>query len=347
LASSIGISLSFAKRGSRRQFIPNGRFDNPCEAKYIVNARLTIDIAQMDRFENARVFATVIEAGGFTRAAERLGLSRAATSKHVLQLEERLGTRLLNRTTRRVSVTAAGRMFYQQCRRILAEFDEAERSASVLHNQPRGELRVIAPTNFGLAEIGTAIADFLVAYPQLRINLTMNDRLTDPIEGGYDIAISVDMPRGASSSLVARKLNTSRRILCAAPDYLTRRGTPRAPEDLTGHDCLCYSYVSAPDEWHLAGADGEHVVKVNGPIVTSHRHVLRSAAVRGLGIAYGPVDFFRDDLDAGRLTRVLPGHQLPEATIYAVYPVSRRASAKVQVFNDFMARYFAASPIFR
>ena len=111
----------------------------------------------MDRFENARVFATVIEAGGFTRAAERLGLSRAATSKHVLQLEERLGTRLLNRTTRRVSVTAAGRMFYQQCRRILAEFDEAERSASVLHNQPRGELRVIAPTNFGLAEIGTCL----------------------------------------------------------------------------------------------------------------------------------------------------------------------------------------------
>ena len=301
----------------------------------------------MDRFENARVFVTVVEAGGFTRAAERLGLSRAAASKHVLQLEERLGARLLNRTTRRVSVTAAGRTFYEQCRRILAEFDEAERSAGELHNTPSGELRVVAPTNFGLAEIGTAIADFLSAYPRLRINLTMSDRLTDPIEGGYDLAISVDMPRGASSNLMARKLNTSRRILCAAPGYLRERGKPQTPADLGGHDCLSYSYVSSPTEWHLAGADGEHMVKVNGPIVTSHRHVLRSAALRGLGIAYGPIDFFRDDIAAGRLVQVLPDYELPRATIYAVYPATRRLSAKVKAFNDFMARYFAASPIFR
>jgi DNA-binding transcriptional LysR family regulator len=301
----------------------------------------------MDRFENARVFVTVVEAGGFTRAAERLGLSRAAASKHVLQLEERLGARLLNRTTRRVSVTAAGRTFYEQGRRILAEFDEAERSAGALHNTPSGELRVVAPTNFGLAEIGTAVADFISAYPRLRINLTMSDRLTDPIEGGYDIAISVDMPRSASSNLVARKLNTSRRILCAAADYLRERDAPRSPADLLNHQCLSYSYVSPPDEWHLAGTDGEHVVKVSGPIVTSHRHVLRSAAVRGLGIAYGPIDFFRDDIAAGRLVQVLPDFELPRATIYAVYPATRRLSAKVKAFNDFMARYFAASPIFR
>jgi DNA-binding transcriptional LysR family regulator len=301
----------------------------------------------MDRFENARIFAAVVEGGGFTRAAERLGLSRAATSKHVLALEARLGARLLDRTTRKVSVTAAGRAFYEQCRRILAAFDDAERAASQLHNEPHGELRVIAPTNFGLAEIGAAISDFVVAYPRLRINLTMNDRLTDPIEGGYDIAISVDLPRGASSSLTARKLNTSRRILCAAPDYLARRGTPQSPQDLTAHACLSYSYVPVPDEWHLTGSDGEHVIKVNGPIVTSHRHVLRAAAVRGLGIAYGPIDFFRGDLDAGRLVRVLPAHRLPEATIYAVYPASRRLSAKVKVFNDFMATTFAASRIFR
>ena len=301
----------------------------------------------MDRFENLRVFSAVIEAGGFTAAAKRLGLSRAATSRHVQQLEERLGARLLHRTTRRVSVTAAGRAFYEQCRRILGELEEAEHSASELHNEPRGELRVVAPTNFGLAEIGTAVADFVAAFPRLRINLTMSDRLNDPIEGGYDIAISVDMPRGVSSSLVARKLNTTRRILCAAPDYLTQRGRPQIPEDLAGHDCLSYSYIAVPDEWHLIGAGGERVVKVNGPIVTSHRHVLRTAAVRGLGIAYGPIDFFREDLGAGRLVRVLGDYQLPEATIYAVYPVSRRLSAKVKVFNDFMTRFFTASQIFR
>ena len=301
----------------------------------------------MDRFENTRVFAAVVEAGSFTAAAERLGMSRAAASKHVLQLEERLRARLLNRTTRRVSVTEAGRAFYQQCRRILADLDEAERAASELHNEPRGELRVIAPTNFGLAEIGTAITDLILTYPRLHINLTFNDRVTDPIEAGYDIAISVGMPRGTSSSLIVRKLNTSRRVLCAAPDYLKRRGAPSKPEDLSEHDCLSYSYVDVPDEWHLIGTDGERVVKVGGPIVTSHRHVLRTAALRGFGIAYGPIDFFRDDLDAGALEQVLSKYQLPEATIYAVYPAGQHHSAKVKVFNDFMARHFAASTVFR
>jgi DNA-binding transcriptional LysR family regulator len=299
----------------------------------------------MDRFENAKVFAAVVEAGGFTPAAERLGLSRAAASKHVQQLEERLGARLLERTTRRVSVTEAGRAFYQQCRRILADLEDAERAAGELHNEPRGELRVIAPTNFGLAEIGTAIADLIVAYPRLHINLTFNDRVTDPIEGGYDVAISVGRPRGTSSSLVVRKLNTSRRILCAAPDYLARRGVPKQPEDLSSHDCLSYSYLEEPDEWHLIGRDGERVVKVSGPIVTSHRQVLRTAAVRGLGIAYGPVIFFHDDMQAGRVVQVLPQFRLPEATIYAVYAAGRQLSAKVKAFNDFMARYFAANPL--
>ena len=299
----------------------------------------------MDRFENTRVFAAVVEAGNFTAAAERLGISRAAASKHVLALEDRLSARLLNRTTRRVSVTEAGRAFYEQCRRILADLEEAERSAGELHNEPRGELRIIEPTNFGLAEIGAAITDLVLAYPRLRINLTLNDRVTDPIEEGYDIAISVGRPRGTSSSLIARKLNTSRRILCAAPDYLARRGTPRHPEDLTQHACLTYSYLDTPDEWHLIGNDGERVVKVSGPIVTSHREVLKTATVRGLGIAYGPVIFFREDLKAGRVIEVLPKFKLPEATIYAVYPAGQQRSAKVLAFNDFMTRYFAAAGV--
>ncbi|MGA8320683.1 MAG: substrate binding domain-containing protein, partial [Xanthobacteraceae bacterium] len=246
---------------------------------------------------------------------------------------------------RRVSVTEAGRAFYEQCRRILADLEEAERSAGELHNEPRGELRIIAPTNFGLAEIGAAITDLVLAYPRLRINLTLNDRVTDPIEEGYDIAISVGRPRGTSSSLIARKLNTSRRILCAAPDYLARRGTPRLPEDLAQHACLTYSYLDTPDEWHLIGNDGERVVKVSGPIVTSHREVLRTATVRGLGIAYGPVIFFREDLNAGRVVEVLPKFKLPEATIYAVYPAGQQRSAKVLAFNDFMTRYFAAAGV--
>jgi DNA-binding transcriptional LysR family regulator len=299
----------------------------------------------MDRFENTRVFAAVVDAESFTAAAERLGMSRAAVSKHVLQLEERLGARLLNRTTRRVSVTEPGRTFYEQCRRILADLEDAERAAGELHNEPRGELRIMAPTNFGLAEIGAAITDLALAYPRLRINLTLNDHVTDPIAEGYDIAISVGRPRGASSSLIARKLNSSRRILCAAPDYLARRGTPRQPEDLAQHACLTYSYLAEPDEWHLIGHDGERVVKISGPIVTSHREVLKTAVVRGLGIAYGPVIFFREDIKAGRVVEVLPKFKLPEETIYAVYPVGQQRSAKVLAFNDFMSRYFAATGV--
>jgi DNA-binding transcriptional LysR family regulator len=146
-------------------------------------------------------------------------------------------------------------------------------------------------------------------------------------------------------SLIARKLNTSRRILCAAPDYLARRGTPRRPEDLAQHACLTYSYLEPPDEWHLIGHDGERVVKISGPIVTSHREVLKTAAVRGLGIAYGPVIFFREDLKAGRVVEVLPKFKLPEATIYAVYPAGQQRSAKVLAFNDFMTRYFGAAGV--
>jgi DNA-binding transcriptional LysR family regulator len=299
----------------------------------------------MDRFENTRVFAAVVDAESFTAAAERLGMSRAAVSKHVLQLEERLGARLLNRTTRRVSVTESGRIFYEQCRRILADLEDAERAAGELHNEPRGELRIMAPTNFGLAEIGAAITDLALAYPRLRINLTLNDHVTDPIAEGYDIAISVGRPRGASSSLIARKLNSSRRILCATPDYLARRGTPQQPEDLAQHACLTYSYLAEPDEWHLIGHDGERVVKISGPIVTSHREVLKTAVVRGLGIAYGPVIFFREDIKAGRVVEVLPKFKLPEETIYAVYPVGQQRSAKVLAFNDFMSRYFAATGV--
>jgi DNA-binding transcriptional LysR family regulator len=145
--------------------------------------------------------------------------------------------------------------------------------------------------------------------------------------------------------LIARKLNTSRRILCAAPDYLARRGTPKKPEDLAQHACLTYSYLEPPDEWHLIGRDGERVVKISGPIVTSHREVLKTAAARGLGIAYGPVIFFRDDLDAGRVIEVLPQFKLPEATIYAVYPAGQQRSAKVLAFNDFMTRYFAETGV--
>jgi DNA-binding transcriptional LysR family regulator len=299
----------------------------------------------MDRFEMMRVFACVVEAGGFTRAAERLALSRAVVSKHVIQLEERLGVRLLNRTTRRVSLTETGRAFHQHCTRILADVEEAERAVSELHSEPRGELRVVAPTNFGLPDLGTAITEFMTTYPRVRIDLSLNDRYVDPIEAGYDIAVRIGEPRDTAwSSLMARKINTSRRILCASPEYLARCGVPQRPEDLSDHDCLCYSYLDTPAEWRLIGPKGECTVKVWGPLVTSHGQVLKMAVLRGLGIAYGPTYFFHDDILAGRVQMVLPQFRAPEVSIFSVYPASRHLSAKVRAFNDFMVRYFAARP---
>jgi DNA-binding transcriptional LysR family regulator len=295
----------------------------------------------MDRYEEMRVFAAVVEAGGFTRAVERIGVSRAAISKHVLQLEARLGTRLLQRTTRRVSPTEAGRLFYEQCRRILDDIAGAEAVAFRGAATPQGELRVVAPTNFGLAYLGSAITDFLAAHPGLRIDLSLSDRPVDPIESGHDLAIRVvpaELPSFAS--LAACRLSTSRRILCASPDYLAARGTPAHPRDLTSHECLSYSYIDEPRRWCLRGADGEHVVPVSGRILTSAGQLLRAAAVRHFGIAYGPTVFFRDDLDAGRLVHVLADYELPQVSIFSLYPASRYPSLKVAAFNDFMQRFF-------
>ncbi len=295
----------------------------------------------MDRFEQMRVFAGVVEAGGFTRAAERVGMSRAAISKHVLQLEDRLGARLLNRTTRHVAVTEAGRAYYEKCRRILDEVHDAESGVGATNAGPRGELRVVAPTNFGLVYIGSAITEFLLAYPDLRIDLSLNDRPIDPVESGCDLSIRVaGVVPPSMGSLATYKITTSRRILCASPDYLARRGAPKSPDDLRDHECLSYSYVEEPRLWRLRGGGKDHFVPVAGRIVTSAGQVLRTAAARGLGIAYGPRVFFRDDLKAGIVAPVLPDYELPEVYVYSVFPASRHPSAKVAAFNAFMRDFF-------
>jgi DNA-binding transcriptional LysR family regulator len=291
-----------------------------------------------------RVFAAVVDAQGFSRASERIGLSRVSISKHIAHLEERLGVRLLNRTTRQVSVTEAGAGFYQHCRRILAEVEEAERSATTRHREPVGELRVVAPINFGLADLGKAITDLLITHPMLRIDLSLNDRIIDPIEAGFDLAIRIGRPADVvSSNLVACPITTSKRILCASPEYLRQRGIPRRPQDLESHACLSYSYVDEPHVWRFRRDGAEIVVKVSGPIVTSAGLVLSTAAVHGLGVAYGPTHFFQSDLEAGRLRRILKKFELPDVSIYGVYPATKYPAAKILAFFEFMTRYFERS----
>lgn len=298
----------------------------------------------MNRFQSIEVFVAVVEEGSFTGAAERVNMSRASVSSCVIKLEEHLGAQLLNRTTRRVTLTEVGRIFHQRCIHVVKDLIDAEREAGELQNAPKGELRIIAPSNFGLADIGNAITDFLLAYPDIRVDLTLSDYYVDPIEAGYDIAIKVDeLPDTAQASLVARKIIfSSPRILCASPEYLERRGLPKTPEDLVDHACLSYSYLEKPLQWRLIGPQGECNIKVTGPLITSHGQVLSAAVMRGLGIAYAPRYFFADAIEEGRLQIVLPQYVAPAVGIYSIFPASRRVPIKVRAFNEFMGQFFAA-----
>lgn len=299
-----------------------------------------------NRFEQMRAFAGVVEAGGFSRATSRVGMSRAMVSRNVLDLEERLGVRLLNRTTRKVSPTEAGRRFYSACRRILDELEAAETLAEAAATTLEGELRVVAPVNFGLGELGPRIADFLVAHPGLQVLLSLNDTPIDPIESGHDIAIRVVSERSPTpSNLVMYELAVSRRILCASPDYLARHGEPQVPGDLSDHTCLCYSYLDNPNVWEFASRDGPCSVPVRARVITSVSSVLSSAAVRGLGIAYGPIAFFRDDLAEGRVRRILEGHALAPAMVRSYSARNQHQVAMIETFNAFMkAHLYAGLP---
>lgn len=297
----------------------------------------------MDHLSAMAVFARVVEMESFSGAARALGLSKSAVSKRVGRLEDRMGLRLLNRTTRRLSLTEAGAAFYQGCRRVVAEAEAAERAVSRLASAPRGRLKVNAPMSFGVRHLAPALPDFMARYPELNVDLTLNDRVVDLVEEGFDLAIRI-APL-AESSLIARRLAPNRLVLCAAPSYLAAHGAPRAVEDLKGHECLLYSYQAAGDVWRLCGPGGERRLAVTGRLRINNGDALLAAALGGLGVALLPCFICGQDLRAGRLIQVLPAWSGPADTaIAAVYPTSRNLSPKVRVFVDFLTERFAGTP---
>lgn len=296
----------------------------------------------MDRFTGMRLFARVVETGSFSGAARELRLSKSAISKHVRALEDGLGVRLLNRTTRRLSPTEEGRTYYEWCVRIGADVAEAEQAVAQLHGEPRGTLRVNAPMSFGILHLGPALGDFLGLHPALSVDLTLNDRYVDVVEEGFDVAIRIG--ELTDSSLIARKLAVSRRIVCAAPGYFARHGVPKTPADLRNHNCLTYSYLrAAAREWRLVGPEGEVSVTVSGTLSANNGDVLRAALVGGVGIGWEPDFIVGEDIRAGRLTSVLEDY-VDEIGVYALYPPGRHQSAKLRVFVDFLADRFGPSP---
>ena len=295
----------------------------------------------MDRFNALRTFAQVVESGGFSRAAERLGVSTTAVSRQVAELEAHLQTRLLNRTTRRLSLTESGQAFYGRAVQLLQDLEEAEQEASQAAVTPRGTIRLTTSVTFGTRYVAPAIAGFLARHADVKFDVQLADRIVDLVEEGFDLAIRIGGAGG--ENLVARRLGETRLVACAAPAYLARRGTPATPADLARHDCFSYEYASPRGQWRFHGADGrEHVVRIGGPVHSNSGDLNVALAARGAGVALEPDFIVADDLAAGRLVALLEDYAAPPGPIYAVYPTRRHLSAKVRLFVAHLAGQFAA-----
>jgi DNA-binding transcriptional LysR family regulator len=287
----------------------------------------------MDRLASMRAFVQVVDSGSFAGAARRLAASPAAVTHHVQALEDRLGVQLLSRTTRKLSLTEVGRTFYQHSAQILAQVEEAERSATLLQTTPRGLLRL--NTSEGIARVVMPlIAEFTAAHPEMSFDVVLTDRMVDMVEGGFDLALRAGpLP---DSSLISRKLALGKLILCAAPDYLARRGAPQRPEDLAGHNCLIYQMLG--NEWRFNGRAGDVAVAVSGNLRSNSLEAVRRAALSGQGIGLLAAVVVAEDLQKGALVRLLPEYDANEVVIQAVYPASRHLSVKTRSFLDFLAQ---------
>ena len=290
----------------------------------------------LDRVTGMHVFTRVAALGSFSAAGRALGLSQTGVTKHVAALEARLGTRLLHRTTRRLTLTEAGRTYLDACERILAEIAEAEAAVGAEGVEAHGTLRLNVPLSFGVREIAPALSDFSAAHPALTIELGLNDRRVDLIEEGWDLAVRIGAL--ADSGLIARRLASCRLVACGAPGYFERHGRPRRPEDLKHHNCLGYT-LSDASGWRF----GEQAYPVSGTLRAPNGAALTAAAVAGLGLIYQPTFLVAQALRAGTLVALDLGAPCPVLPIHALMPPGRRP-AKTRAFVDFLADRFAGEP---
>src|SRR3989440_2779564 len=287
-----------------------------------------------------RVFSQVVESGSFSSAAGRLGLSTTAASRHVAELEAHLQTRLLNRTTRRVSLTESGRAFYERSVQLLADLDEAEQEASRAAVVPRGTIKLTSSVDFGVRHVAPAIAAFLAAHREVRFDVSLSDRLVDLVEEGFDLAIRIGPP--GADNLVARKLGETRLVPCASPAYLAEHGAPKTPEELARHNCFTYEYVSPRHVWRFRDRAGaERTVRVSGSLHSNNGDLLAEVAAQGAGIVFEPAFIVGPEVRAGRLVPLLQDFVPPPVPIYALYPSRKHLSAKVRRFVEFLSERFS------
>jgi DNA-binding transcriptional LysR family regulator len=294
----------------------------------------------MDRFQAIAAFAKVVETGSFARAAERLDLSVSAVSRQVAELEAYLDARLLNRTTRRLSLTESGRVFHERCVQLLADLEEAEQSAHAGTVKPRGTLRVTCAVTFGERHLAPAISELATRYPELQLDVDLSDRVVDLVDEGFDAAVRIGQTGG--QNLVARKVGVTRLVCCAAPGYVRRRGEPKEPEDLAQHSCLSYEYAPQRNVWPFRDRAGrDRSVRITGTVHANSGRFLAALAVQGMGITYEPDFIVGPEMREGRLVRLLDGFEAPPGNIYVAYPSRRHLSAKVRAFCEFLAERFA------
>lgn len=290
----------------------------------------------MDDLRRMVIFSHVVEAKSFSTAARRLGIAKSAVSRHISLLEKSVGVRLLNRTTRSLSLTEIGEIYYQSCARIVAEAEDATRRITRLQDQLSGTLRVASPIILGNRFIAPLLVDFMRLHPSLNVELLLEDQVVDMVDSGIDVGIRVGWLK--DSGLVARKIGESPRLLCASPDYIERRGKPEKPEQLSDHDSIIFSLLPTPYHWRFVKNRKEKRVQIKGQVKTNNADAVRSFLLSGAGLAALSDFLVADDIKAGRLVQLLPDYDCGSAGIYAVFMDRRYQQAKVRLFIDFLSR---------
>ncbi|SCB22849.1 DNA-binding transcriptional regulator, LysR family [Rhizobium hainanense] len=285
------------------------------------------------------IFVKAVELGSFSAAADALNMSPQLVGKHVQFLEQHLGIRLINRTTRRQHLTEVGSQFYERCRNILAEVESAEALAAETRAVPRGKLKINAPVSFGIHALTPKLPKYLGAHPEVSIELSLSNRLVDLIDEGYDAVFRVG--ELVDSGLIARRLDPYRLVICAAPNYLRSRGVPSKPDDLKEHDCLIFSHTMLRTHWDLEGPDGSVNIPIYGRLMIDNGEALLQAALAGLGIILQPFELVRSSLEAGSLVAVLPEYNVPTRSLHILHAPDRRITPKLRSFLDFVSSEFS------
>ena len=294
----------------------------------------------MNQLNAIKIFRRVIELNGFSAAAGELGMSNAAISKNVSDLEAHLGAQLLVRTTRRMSLTEVGEAYYRRCVSILQDLEEADLTAGSNSAEPRGRLRINAPMSFGLLQVAPLISRFLFQYEQIEVDLVFNDKVVDLIEGDFDVGLRIGSTQ-PDSTLISKHLSPIERVVCGSPDYFERFGHPQHPTDLHAHRCLNYSLSSSPGTWQFTKAGSILPVDVNGPLTVNNSLALRDALITGVGISLIPTFIVGKELISGTLVQTLADYQPCPQSLSVVYPQAKYISQKVRTFVDFMTSSYS------